>query len=49
VDATSVSEVSNELNAIIKNGISYSEDQLKRVAEENSLDSFLSTIDQAIR
>jgi hypothetical protein len=49
VDATSVSEVLNELNAIIKNGISYSEDQLKRVAEENSLDSFLSTIDQAIR
>jgi hypothetical protein len=49
VDATSVSEVSNELNAIIKNGISYSEDQLKRVAEENSLYSFLSTIDQTIR
>jgi glycosyltransferase involved in cell wall biosynthesis len=49
VDATSVSEVLNELNAIIKNGISYSEDQLKRVAEENSLYSFLSTIDQAIR
>lgn len=49
VDATSVIEVSNELNAIIQHGISYSEDQLKRVAEENSLYSFLSTIDQAIR
>jgi hypothetical protein len=49
VDATSVSEVFNELNAIIQHGISYSEDQLKRVAEENSLHSFLSTIDQAIR
>jgi glycosyltransferase involved in cell wall biosynthesis len=49
VDATSVSEVSSELNAIIKNGISYSEDNLKQLAEENSLNSFLSTIDQAIR
>lgn len=49
VDATSVSEVANELNAIIKNGISYSEDNLKQLAEENSLNSFLSTIDQAIR
>ena len=49
VDATSVSEVSNELNAIIKNGITYSEDNLKQLAEENSLNSFLSTIDQAIR
>ena len=49
VDATSVSEVANELNAIIKNGISYSEDNLKQLAEENSLNSFLSTIDRAIR
>ena len=49
VDATSVSEVANELNAIIKNRISYSEDNLKQLAEENSLYSFLSTIDQAIR
>ena len=49
VDATSVSEVANELKAIIKNGISYSEDSLKQLAEENSLNSFLSTIDQAIR
>ncbi len=49
VDATSVSEVSNELNAIIQHGISYSEDNLKQLAEENSLNSFLSTIDQAIR
>ncbi len=49
VDATSVSEVANELSAIIKNGISYSEDNLKQLAEENSLNSFLSTIDQAIR
>ena len=49
VDATSVSEVGNELKAIIKNGISYSEDSLKQLAEENSLNSFLSTIDQAIR
>ena len=49
VDATSVSEVVNELNAIIINGISYSEDNLKQLAEENSLNSFLSTIDQAIR
>ena len=49
VDATSVSEVSNELKAIINNGISYSEDNLKQLAEENSLNSFLSTIDQAIR
>ena len=49
VDATSVSEVSSELNAIINNGISYSEDNLKQLAEENSLNSFLSTIDQAIR
>ena len=49
VDATSVSEVGNELKAIIKNGISYSEDNLKQLAEENSLNSFLSTIDQAIR
>ena len=49
VDATSVSEVANELNAIINNGISYSEDNLKQLAEENSLNSFLSTIDQAIR
>jgi glycosyltransferase involved in cell wall biosynthesis len=49
VDATSVIEVSNELNAIIQHGISYSEDNLKQLAEENSLNSFLSTIDQAIR
>ncbi len=49
VDATSVSEVSNELKAIINNGISYSEDNLKQLAEENSLNSFLSTLDQAIR
>jgi len=49
VDATSVSEVASELNAIIKNGISYSEDNLKQLAEENSLNSFLSTLDQAIR
>ena len=49
VDATSVSEVANELKAIIKNGISYSEDNLKQLAEENSLNSFLSTIDQAVR
>ena len=49
VDATSVSEVGNELKAIIKNGISYSEDNLKQLAEENSLNSFLSTIDQAVR
>lgn len=49
VDATSVSEVANELNAIIKNGISYSEDNLKQLAEQNSLNSFLSTLDQAIR
>ena len=49
VDATSVSEVANELKAIINNGISYSEDNLKQLAEENSLNSFLSTIDQAIR
>ena len=49
VDATSVSEVSSELNAIINNGISYSEDNLKQLVEENSLNSFLSTIDQAIR
>ena len=49
VDATSVSEVASELNAIINNGISYSEDNLKQLAEENSLNSFLSTIDQAIR
>jgi hypothetical protein len=49
VDATSVIEVSNELNAIIQHGIYYSEDNLKQLAEENSLYSFLSTIDQAIR
>lgn len=49
VDATSVSEVASELNAIIKNGISYSEDNLKQLAEQNSLNSFLSTLDQAIR
>ena len=49
VNATSVSEVANELNAIINNGITYSEDNLKQLAEENSLNSFLSTIDQAIR
>ncbi len=49
VDATSVSEVRNELNAMIQNGISYSEDNLKQLAEENSLNSFLFTIDQAIR
>ena len=49
VDATSVSEVANELNAIIENGIFYSEDNLKQLAEENSLSSFLATIDQAIR
>ena len=49
VDATSVSEVRNELNAMIQNGITYSEDNLKQLAEENSLNSFLSTIDQAIR
>ncbi|NQW75159.1 MAG: glycosyltransferase [Cytophagales bacterium] len=49
VDATSINEVAGDLTKIIQNGISYSEDQLKRVAEENSLYSFLSTIDQAIR
>ena len=49
VDATSVSEVRNKLNAMIQNGITYSEDNLKQLAEENSLNSFLSTIDQAIR
>ena len=49
VDATSISEVSVELTKVIENGISYSEDHLKRVAEENSLTSFLSTIDHAIR
>ena len=49
VDATSVSEVRNELNAMIQYAISYSEDNLKQLAEENSLNSFLSTIDQAIR
>jgi glycosyltransferase involved in cell wall biosynthesis len=49
VDATSVSEVRNELNAMIQYAISYSEDNLKQLAEENSLKSFLSTIDQAIR
>ena len=49
VDATSVSEVRNELNAMIQNEITYSEDNLKQLAEENSLNSFLSTIDQAIR
>jgi glycosyltransferase involved in cell wall biosynthesis len=49
VDANSVSEVRNELNAMIQNGITYSEDNLKQLAEENSLNSFLSTIDQAIR
>jgi uncharacterized protein YqiB (DUF1249 family) len=49
VDATSVSEVRNELNAMIQHAISYSEDNLKQLAEENSLNSFLSTIDQAIR
>ena len=49
VDATSVSEVRNELNAMIQNGITYSEDNLKQLAEENSLNSFLFTIDQAIR
>lgn len=49
VDATSISEVSVELTKVIENGISYSEDHLKRVAKENSLTSFLSTIDRAIR
>ena len=49
LDATSVIEVSNELNAIIQHGISYSKDNLKQLAEENSLYSFLSTIDQTIR
>jgi glycosyltransferase involved in cell wall biosynthesis len=48
VDATSVSEVAKELSKMIKNGISYSEDHLMRLAEENSLNSFLSTIDHAI-
>jgi hypothetical protein len=41
--------VANELNGIIENGIFYSEDNLKQLAEENSLSSFLATIDQAIR
>ena len=49
VDATSVSLVADELTKLIKNGISFSEVHLKRLAEENSLSSFLSTIDQAIR
>jgi glycosyltransferase involved in cell wall biosynthesis len=49
VDATSINEVAVELTKMIENGISYSEDHLKRVAKENSLPSFLSTIDQAIR
>jgi len=49
VDATSVSEVARELATMIQKGISYSEDNLKQLAEENSLNSFLSTIDQAIR
>lgn len=48
VDATLVSEVAKELSKTIKNGISYSEDHLMRLAEENSLNSFLSTIDHAI-
>jgi glycosyltransferase involved in cell wall biosynthesis len=49
VDATSVRLVAGELTKVIENGISFSEDHLKRLAEENSLSSFLSTIDQAIR
>ena len=49
VDATSINEVAGDLTKIIQNGISYSKDNLKQLAEENSLYSFLSTIDQAIR
>jgi glycosyltransferase involved in cell wall biosynthesis len=49
VDATSMSEVAGDLTKIIQNGISYSGDNLKQLAEKNSLTSFLSTIDQAIR
>jgi len=49
VDATSVRLVAGELTKVIENGISFSEDHLKRLAEENSLSSFISTINQAIR
>jgi glycosyltransferase involved in cell wall biosynthesis len=49
VDATSVNDVAGELATIIENGISFSEDNLSRLAEDNSLSSFLSTIDQVIR
>ena len=49
VDATSINEVAGDLTKIIQNGISYSKDNLKQLAEENSLYSFLSTIDQTIR
>lgn len=49
VDATSVSAVAGELINLINNGISCSDGNLKRIAEENSLTSFLSTIDHAIR
>ena len=49
VDATSVNDVAGELASIIQNDISYSAENLKLLAEENSLSSFLSTIDQVIR
>lgn len=49
VDATSVIEVASELVKIINIGISYSDGNLKRISEENSLTSFLSSIDRAIR
>ena len=49
VDATSVSAVAGELINLINDGISCSDGNLKRIAEENSLTSFLSTIDHAIR
>jgi len=49
VDSTSISEVAGELTQVIENGISYSEDHLKQVGGENSLTSFLSTIDHTIR
>ncbi len=49
MDATSTSAVAHELAHVIDKGISYSAENLKRLAEENTLSSFLSTIDQAIR
>ena len=49
MDAKSVSAVASELSHVIDKGISYSEENLMRLAEENSLSSFLATIDQAIR